>query len=54
MFGILFEDLLSLRPFGFGVPPVWNEAAISLNPVACGFIGAAGGGARPADTCDVG
>ena len=50
IFGMAFAAFLGscLRPAGFGVPPVWNEAAISLNPVGCGFI-AAGGWLGPLD-----
>ena len=42
--GIFIAALGSLRPLGLAVPPVWKEAAISLNPVACGFWTGAGGG----------
>lgn len=54
MFGILVVGFSALRPLGLAVPPVWKEAAISLNPVGCGFIAVAGGGAKPPVGCAVG
>jgi hypothetical protein len=53
IFGILVVGFSALRPFGLAVPPVKNDEAISLKPVGCGFIGAAGG-ARPPVDCAVG
>ena len=47
--GILLAAFCSpLRPCGLGVPPVWKDAAISLKPVGCGFIGAGGCEGPPA------
>lgn len=47
MFGILLEVFSTRFARGFDCDdgPVWKDAAISLKPVACGFIGA-GAGAR--------
>src|SRR3569833_505846 len=50
MFGILFVFFGADLATGFGAPPVWKEAAISLNPVGWGFIGA-GTGAVAIDAC---
>lgn len=43
MLGILLEEDFGRLPAGFGVPPVWKDAAIWLKPVACGLIGAGDG-----------
>jgi len=37
--GTVFVFLGGTLGLGFAPPAVWKEAAISLKPVACGFMG---------------
>lgn len=54
MLGIVLGGFLSpLRPWGFGVPPVWKDAVISLKPVGCGFTGAGGCEDPPEGGCEL-